>query len=636
MTNHSNASDEPIREPIREPIPEPRSESVPEPLRDSGALPAPDDHRVTLRSRSELADSLPYLLGYQPENSIVLLAVHGERGRIGRRVRMGIPGAPEDWPATAEQLAASVIDPRGDLSRAVSPQDTDDDAHGQGRPDRLVAFLCQEPEAPSGDSGSGGVTRGQDVMERLRPLAQELRLACGRLDVPVFEALCIAGGRQWSYLCAAPGCCPPEGQPLPAPGTSILAAASVFAGQREPQRIAGIERRLLPWQSAAALDQERALDAAAQALLPTLVGSPRDRAEARDQTLGLITLLIGRLSAAADPERLAPEKADPAGRDVPSDPGVPSGRGLPAGRGSAGQDPLEADLRDDELLAHDEAAAVLLGLQDRTTRDHAAAWMEGASAQAARRLWRALARRCVGPYAEYAAAPLALTGWVSWSLGDLTEGRLALHLALAVDPRYVFAVLLDEACDRGVDVEAIRHYLRRTCRGHEHVGMSPSVEPSSEGRSAQHGEPAKRVDPAKRVKAAHGERAGAGHVRRAPRPTRAAGERPPGGPTAPRGRTGGNGKKGGGAARRRPTGPLGPSRPGARRTAGRYRPETGAVAAPSDAPDRLMRAERQALEEEAAGAAEEAQPELPGDAAVETEGSASGVVGKAGSGECAD
>ena len=40
----------------------------------------PGEHQVTLRTPAELADALPYLLGYRPEDSIVLVALHdGER-----------------------------------------------------------------------------------------------------------------------------------------------------------------------------------------------------------------------------------------------------------------------------------------------------------------------------------------------------------------------------------------------------------------------------------------------------------------------------------------------------------------------------------------------------------------------------
>ena len=87
---------------------------------------------------------------------------------------------------------------------------------------------------------------------------------------------------------------------------------------------------------------------------------------------------------------------------------------------------------------------MILGLQDRETRDRAAEWMEGPEAGPALRLWRALARRCVGPYVEHAAAPLTLAGWVSWSTGDEAgrqggsgarpAGRPRLHLRSAPAP----------------------------------------------------------------------------------------------------------------------------------------------------------------------------------------------------------
>ncbi|MGJ3561104.1 DUF4192 domain-containing protein [Streptomyces sp. INA 01156] len=109
---------------------------------------------------------------------------------------------------------------------------------------------------------------------------------------------------------------------------------------------------------------------------------------------------------------------------------------------------LPADLRDDELLRHDEAATLILGLQDRTTRDRAAAWMEGEEAGPALRLWRALARRCVGSYGEHAAAPLTLAGWVAWSTGDELEAREALAMALGADPDYLFARLLHRPATR--------------------------------------------------------------------------------------------------------------------------------------------------------------------------------------------
>jgi hypothetical protein len=86
--------------------------------------------------------------------------------------------------------------------------------------------------------------------------------------------------------------------------------------------------------------------------------------------------------------------------------------------------------------------------------------MEGDEAGQALRLWRALARRCVGPYGEHAAAPLTLAGWVAWSTGDELEAREALAMALGADPDYLFARLLHQACNEGLDPESIRRCLR--------------------------------------------------------------------------------------------------------------------------------------------------------------------------------
>ncbi|GAA2495208.1 DUF4192 domain-containing protein [Streptomyces longisporus] len=383
------------------------------------------EHQVTLRTPAELADALPYLLGYRPEESIVLVALHDRdgRGRFGGRARLGIPASADDWAAVAQQLAHGLV--------------TGSERRG-GRPEQMVAYLCQEP--------AKGET-GRQVMERLRPLAQKLRVECGQLDVPVIEALCISDGRFWSYCCGNEACCPPEGLPMGLPGTSVLAAAATYAGLQVRGTLRELRARLLPWETAAALEQESALDAASMALVPRILdGAGREGVAA--ETLELSAQIMRRLA------------------------------GAPPVSGT-----LTADLRDDELLAHDEAATLILGLQDRATRDRAAEWMEGEEAALALRLWRALARRCVGPYGEHAAAPLTLAGWVAWSTGDDLEAREALAMALGADPGYLFARLLHQACNEGLDPESIRRCLRaeRQDRGRTAVeqpqGTTGSAEP---------------------------------------------------------------------------------------------------------------------------------------------------------------
>ena len=291
-------------------------------------------------------------------------------------------------------------------------------------------------------------------MERLRPLAQRLRVACGSLDVPVLEALCISDGRYWSYCCPDSRCCPPEGSVLALPGTSVMAAAATYAGLQVRGSLREMEERFAPLRYPAAQEQERALDAAAAQMFPRVLGGG-DRRGVADETLDLAARLMRRIARAPAPARGADGRAPAPARGA--DGRAPAGRG--AGALLTGRN--AADELDDGLIAHDEAAALILGLQDRTTRDWAAEWMEGAEAQPALRLWRALARRCVGPYREHAAALLTLAGWVSWSTGDDPNARVAFSLALRADPEYRFAYLLHQACNQGLDPEELRICLRR-------------------------------------------------------------------------------------------------------------------------------------------------------------------------------
>ncbi|PTH83751.1 DUF4192 domain-containing protein [Streptomyces sp. A244] len=417
MTNHSETTGSPENGDITGPEARSGRKNGEQEKKASGASrlhassPAYDshggEHQVTLRTPAELADALPYLLGYRPEDSIVLVALHDSdgRGRFGGRARLGIPANADDWPSAARQLSHGLV--------------TGSERRG-ARPESMVAFLCQEPEK--------GQT-GRQVMERLRPLAQRLRVECGSLDVVMVEALCISEGRYWSYCCDNASCCSPEGAAMGLPGTSVLAAAATYAGIQVRGTLRELRARLLPWENAAALEQEAALDTASMALVPKILDDA-GRAAVAYETLELARRILERFA------------------ETPPVTGT-----------------LLADLRDDELLGPDEAARLILGLQDRATRDRAAEWMEGDEAGQALRLWRTLARRCVGPYAEHAAAPLTLAGWVAWSTGDELEAREALAMALGADPDYLFARLLHQACNEGLDPETIRNCLRAERKG---------------------------------------------------------------------------------------------------------------------------------------------------------------------------
>ncbi|MBB0231978.1 DUF4192 family protein [Streptomyces calidiresistens] len=364
----------------------------------------PEPPAVVLRGAAELVDALPHLLGFHPEDSVVLVAVHRDGGRLGGRVRAPIPESPVDWPRAADAVARCLLE--GSRRR-------------EGVPASAVLYLCRDPR--SGESP-------RQVMERLRPFATLVRSSCDALAVPVHEALCLSGDRYWPYTRPAAVACPPEGLPRPRPGHSELAAASVLAGVPMPPTLGEMERRIAPARGAAAADQVRAMDEALAALVPRVLGDGADPGALREETVESVRRLVGRFRRGGTEPRRGPVSA--------------------------------ADARDDALLSSTEAATLLLGLQDREARDGAARWQEGPDGRAALRLWRALARRCVAEYREHAAAPLTLVGWTAWSLGDAVEARIALARALDADPRCVMAGLLYAAVNEGLDPEPLRRALR--------------------------------------------------------------------------------------------------------------------------------------------------------------------------------
>ncbi|QGZ51403.1 DUF4192 family protein [Streptomyces sp. QHH-9511] len=414
-----------------------------------------ETQHITLRGPAELADALPFMLGFHPNDSVVLVALHGEHGRFGGRVRLGIPRSPQEWPSTAEHLAECLVD--GCARRGT-------------RPDGIVVFLCQDPEP--------GET-GRRTMERLRPFAQRLRTACGELDIPVYEVLCISDGLYFSYCCPDTRCCPPDGTPLALTGTSVMAASAAYAGIQVRGSLREMQARLKPRETPGDDRQRTALNAAAAVIVPKILDGPpgQGREEIRETTLKLAREMLRRFGRpSAEGEGL--ERTPVAG--------------LPRRTGTA-----ESDAADDALITPDEAAALILGLQDRETRDRAAEWMEGRDARAALRLWGALARRCVAPYGEHAAAPLTLAGWVAWSTGDEPAARVALGLALEADPQYVFARLLHQACNEGLDPESLRSCLRAEREGREAAAAEARrgarrVRPGARARAPQ---PLKRSAP---------------------------------------------------------------------------------------------------------------------------------------------
>ncbi|MEV7927631.1 DUF4192 domain-containing protein [Kitasatospora sp. NPDC088779] len=164
-------------------------------------------HRpVTMRGPADMAELLPYLLGFYPDDSIVAVGLQGPDLHQGGVIRADVPESPEQWPAAAEETAALLV--------ALSER------HGE-RPVQVLLYLCQDRTT----------AHAPPVVDGLRPLAGDLRAAFGRRGVAVKESLCVSDGRWWSFLCRRAGCCDPAGNPIRrAPGPGPAAAAAAFAG----------------------------------------------------------------------------------------------------------------------------------------------------------------------------------------------------------------------------------------------------------------------------------------------------------------------------------------------------------------------------------------------------------------------
>ncbi|MER7706866.1 DUF4192 domain-containing protein [Kitasatospora sp. NPDC097605] len=178
------------------------------------ALPfgdGPGGRPITMRGPADMAEVLPYLLGFFPDDSIVAVGLQPPGLHQGGVIRLDIPESAEEWPAAAEETAALLV-------RLSERQDR--------RPAQVLLYLCQDPSGP----GPGG-RHGPPVAEQLRPLADRLHQAFECRGVRVKESLCVSAGRWWSFLCTREGCCDPAGHPIRrTPGPGPVAVAATVAG----------------------------------------------------------------------------------------------------------------------------------------------------------------------------------------------------------------------------------------------------------------------------------------------------------------------------------------------------------------------------------------------------------------------
>ncbi len=154
--------------------------------------------KVRLSGPGSLIAAVPHLLGFPPEESLVLVGLSGRSSRLGITMRLDLPA---DGPQTAPSIEE--LEP---LAEALL-QD--------GATECLAMVLT---EAPHDD----GVAPYIDLVANLDEALFERGIGVG-------DIVLVRGGRWRSYLCTDQPCCPPEGNPVPA-ASGELAAFAAYSG----------------------------------------------------------------------------------------------------------------------------------------------------------------------------------------------------------------------------------------------------------------------------------------------------------------------------------------------------------------------------------------------------------------------
>lgn len=147
---------------------------------------------TTLTSPHDLLAAIPFLIGYHPENSLVLVALSDDQ--VGMAIRVDFPSdiAPEGYDLLASHLA---------------------------RENAEAAFIVGYVSESHQDSDLVMVN---------------ISAALLRANIEIKESLIVIGNRYRSMMCDDIECCPPEGTEIPELDTSRIAAEHVIAGHPMP------------------------------------------------------------------------------------------------------------------------------------------------------------------------------------------------------------------------------------------------------------------------------------------------------------------------------------------------------------------------------------------------------------------
>lgn len=336
--------------------------------------------KLSLRSPADLIAAIPYLLGFHPTESVVVVGMCGKQLTFAARGDL-------DGPRGSAEYVTSVVVRQGVDSVAVV---------GYGS--------AEHAEAP----------------------VEAIRASLDRHGIEVVEALRVADGRFWSFVCENPECCPPEGTPYD-PATSQVAVAATLAGQVAlPDRDA-LVRQIAPIGGLTRESMRQATDRADDRLVDLLRRAPSA------DLLG--NKALRRAGQAAVREAMR--------------------RHREGGR-----------------LTDDEVAWLSVLLVHLPVRDFA--WEHIGHEDWHVMLWTDVVRR-----AEYEVvpAPAALLAFSAWRTGQGALAHAAVERAIRADPEYSMALLMQDVLQRGIPPSTLDDFpappRSRAGSGRPRKGKSP-------------------------------------------------------------------------------------------------------------------------------------------------------------------
>lgn len=375
--------------------------------------PAP---AIRVSGASGLVTSVPYLLGFEPRDSLVAVFTRRTGGRVVLCLRVDAPATGridtngDDGGSESGDLDGGSADLRAEIGqavrRALAAGARLDVAH-------LVVFSDRAREFPFRDAAIG-----------IRRELQDSGIELG-------EWLAASGDRWWHYLCRRDDCCPAAGRFLDdSDGTraafDLVTAGIGFAASREELagRLDSDPMDLLPVEAMARACAESVLHSVSRR------GAVRWRRAREDELVDLATAGNPLLDAAGDP---------------PTE--------------------QEEDLR---------VARWAVALQDPRVREpllHRLLFsgpIDGRAArlQSARAILTDLVRRTPCPEVAAVASTLAA---VAWQQGDGAFARFAAERALAADTGNVLAGLIRHSAGSGLPpsqwLEVLASYTPAMLRG---------------------------------------------------------------------------------------------------------------------------------------------------------------------------